>query len=309
MKLKTIKKFITKKFNDWLDSIDDLEVKKLVKSNALISGGCITSMLQREPVNDYDVYFTTKEVCLSVAKYYARKMNEQHEDISVNVIDTDAYPEMEYTEQTYYKQRGFTQPGRVGIFCKSQPFEETPEEDIIDRMEEEKEKEDDGPKYRIKYISPNAISLSDHVQLVLRFYGDIETIHENFDFVHCTNYWSSKDEAIHLNQKALVSILTKELNYIGSKYPIASMIRVRKFVQRGWSCNAGVHLKIAFQISKLNMEDVSTLEDQLVGVDVAYFVMFIDAMKKGEKAATDEGKPFVITYGYVCEIIDRIFND
>lgn len=314
MKIKTINKIITKKFKAFLDSITDNDVKTLVAKNSLISGGCIASMLLREKVNDYDIYLTNKETCLAVANYYASKMKEQDEDLVIHVIDTDQYPSMDEDTRQYYEGRGFTQPGRVGIFCKNQSYEtETTEEEIIDLMEEVKEEqakqEDKEPKYRVQYVSPNAISLSHNVQIVLRFYGTPEEIHSNYDFVHCTNYWLSADGKLHLNQKALESILTKELQYVGSKYPIASMIRIRKFVQRGWTCNAGVHLKIAFQISKLDMESVPVLEDQLVGVDVGYFIAFISAMKAAQEAHKAEEKTFVITYSYICEIIDRIFND
>jgi hypothetical protein len=314
MKIKTINKIITNKFKGFLDSITDNDVKALVAKNSLISGGCIASMLQREKVNDYDIYLTDKETCLAVANYYASKMKESNPDLDIHVIDTDEYPKMDDDTRKYYEGRGFTQPGRVGIFCKDQFYEtETTEEEIIDLMEEVKEEqvaqEDKAPKYRVQYVSPNAISLSHNVQIILRFYGTPEEIHSNYDFVHCTNYWLSSDKKLYLNQKALESIITKELQYVGSKYPVASMIRIRKFIQRGWSCNAGVHLKIAFQISRLDMEDVSVLEDQLVGVDVGYFIAFIGAMKAAQEAHKNENKPFVITYTYVCEVIDRIFTD
>jgi hypothetical protein len=314
MKIKTINKILIKKFNSFLDSITDKEVKNLLQKNSLISGGCIASMLQQEKVNDYDIYLTNKETCLAVANYYANKMKETDSDLDIHVIDTDTYSTLNEGTRKYYEDRGFTQPGRIGIFCKDQSYEtETTEEEIIDMMEEVKEQqatqEDKAPKYRVQYVSPNAISLSHNVQIILRFYGTPEEIHSNYDFVHCTNYWLSMGQKLILNQKALESIITKELQYVGSKYPIASMIRIRKFIQRGWTCNAGVHLKIAFQISKINMEDVSVLEDQLVGVDVGYFIAFINSMKSAQIAHKDDEKPFVITYSYICELIDRIFND
>jgi hypothetical protein len=302
MKIKTIKNVISSKFDDFLTSITDEEVKKLVKKNTLISGGCIATMLLKEQVNDYDLYFTNKETVLAVCNYYANQFEST--GTTTKVVDVDNLNE---EDKHYFSQRGFTQPGRVGLFCAHQDYEEKSEEDIIEKIEEIKKEEKE--KYKIQYISPNAVSLSGKIQLILRFYGTPEEIHSNYDFVHCTNYWLSSDENLHLNQKALESILTKELTYIGSKYPVASMIRTRKFINRGWTCNAGTFLKIAFQISKLNLEDIPTLEDQLVGVDVGYFIAFVSAMKAAQKAHADEGKVFVITYPYICEIIDRIFND
>jgi len=313
MKIKTINKVISKKFEDFASSITDDNVRALVQKNSLISGGCIASMLLREKVNDFDIYFTNKETALAVAHYYAGKMKEsQGDDLDVHVVDVDLFPALPKETVEYYMGRGFSQPGRVGIFCKNQNYEtETTEEELIDILEEVKEdlKKEEGPKYRIQYASPNALSLSGNIQLILRFYGSPEEIHSNYDFAHCTNYWLSSDNKLHLNQKALESILTKDLQYVGSKYPICSMIRIRKFINRGWTCNAGNHLKIAYQISKLNLEDVPTLEDQLIGVDVGYFISFISAMKSAQQAHQNDGKTFVITYQYISEIIDRIFND
>ena len=61
MKHKTIKAVIGKKFNEWIESIKDEAVRELAKKNSFITGGCIASMLLREKVNDYDVYFTNDE--------------------------------------------------------------------------------------------------------------------------------------------------------------------------------------------------------------------------------------------------------
>lgn len=96
--------------------------------------------------------------------------------------------------------------------------------------------------------------------------------------------------------------MAKELVYIGSKYPIASVIRTRKFIQRGFSCNAGQYLKMCWQISELNLNDIKVLEDQLVGVDAAYFRILIDILKA--KQADEE---FKYNYSYIVELIDKIF--
>src|SRR3546814_5103821 len=84
------------------------------------------------------------------------------------------------------------------------------------------------PTYRPVFMSTNAITLSDKIQIVLRFYGEADAIHENYDFVHCTNYWTSKDANLTPRQPALESLLCKEIRYVGSKYSVCSVIRLRK---------------------------------------------------------------------------------
>jgi hypothetical protein len=155
------------------------------------------------------------------------------------------------------------------------------------------------PEFRPVFISTNAITLSDKIQIVLRFYGDADTIHENYDFVHCTNYWTSREGALTLRQPALEALLSKELKYVGSKYPVCSVIRLRKFIRRDWTINAGQILKMMMQISELDLTDPKVLEDQLTGVDSAYFLEIMTKVR--------ENDPDKVNASYLVEIIDRMF--
>jgi hypothetical protein len=158
-------------------------------------------------------------------------------------------------------------------------------------------------KYRPIFLSTNAITLSNRIQIITRFYGTPEEIHTNYDFIHVTNYWTF-DTGVVTNTRALEAILSKELFYCGSKYPIASIIRTRKFIKRGWQINAGQYVKMVWQISELNLNDMTVLEDQLTGVDSIYFLNFIDQMK--EKQMADPY--FKLTGDYLISVIDRIFG-
>lgn len=283
MNKKTIKKVIDKKIDQWLESIDDEKVKALCERNTIVTGGSICSMLLGEEVKDFDIYFKTKETVIAVAHYYLKKWHETHEGCNYSV---------EHSDKTE----------RVRILIPSKGVDgDTPEEtehfedpyDVSEDVKEEKK------KYRPVFLSSNAITLSDKIQLVIRFYGEPEDIHKNYDFAHCTNYWESDSCKLTLRQEALEAILAKDLIYNGSLYPVCSMIRTRKFIKRGWNINAGQYLKMAFQISELNLKDIKVLEDQLTGVDSAYFSILIDALtEKDEK---------MINASYVASIIDRIF--
>jgi hypothetical protein len=158
---------------------------------------------------------------------------------------------------------------------------------------------DDGKqKYRPVFMSTNAITLSNKLQLILRFYGEPDEIHKNYDFVHCTNYWTSEGH-LELRSAALESLLSRELRYVGSKYPICSIIRLRKFIARGWTINAGQIVKMVMQISELDLTSIEVLRDQLTGVDVAYFIELINKIA--------EKDPNKVNSAYLIEIIDRMF--
>lgn len=159
------------------------------------------------------------------------------------------------------------------------------------------------PQYRPVFLSTNAITLSDKVQLVVRFYGEPDKIHENYDFVHCTNYYDHKTGEVTLRPEAIESLINKELKYVGSKYPLCSVIRTRKFIKRGFYISAGQYLKMCFQLSQLDLTNIDVLEDQLVGVDSAYFMVVIEALRNAAEGKDD----FTVDNSYLATIIDRVF--
>lgn len=307
MKTKTINAVINKKFDQWVATITDENVRKLVKKNSILTGGSIASMLLKEQVNDFDFYFRNKETVLAVANYYVEQFKQNppptfkktNDEVKIWVDQPD-----EYRVRILIKSAGIASASESSE-NSYQYFEQIPDNEgaAVEYVENAanvlKETTDEKPTFRPVFLSSNAISLSDQVQLVIRFYGDPEHIHENYDYVHATNYWTSWDRKVTLRTEALECLLTKELRYIGSKYPICSIVRMRKFLGRQWTINAGQILKMAMQVNELDLTNYDVLEEQLMGMDVAYFMDVIQRLK--------EKDPTKIDYAYLVEIIDRIF--
>ena len=141
------------------------------------------------------------------------------------------------------------------------------------------------------------------MQVITRFVGVASEIHKNFDFVHAFNYWTF-EEGLVLNIESLSAVIGKELIYRGSKYPLASIIRTRKFIKRGWTINAGQYLKMCIQLNGMDLLDPAVLEEQLVGVDSAYFAWFLRELEKAVKDAGDDG----IDTTYVVSVIEKVFG-
>lgn len=328
MNSKNIKKHLNAKLNDWLASIEDDNIKKILKENVIITGGALVSLLTGEKVHDYDVYLRTNEACKAVAEYYVQQWNKTHEDsqISLRVMPPETIQVPTY-ENGVRKTDENGQPAfhsvvtseRIKVFVQSAgvveekpvetevdapfpPIEEVEKTDE-DKATEEAAEETGKPKYRPVFMSSNAITLSDKIQIVVRFYGEVEVIHKNYDFAHCTCSWTSWNNEVQLPEKALECIINKELYYIGSKYPLCSIIRTRKYLERGYHINAGQYVKMAFQLNELNLYNLETLEDQLTGVDSGYFMMMIEALKK----KADESGEAVVDKSYVFELINRMF--
>lgn len=324
MQRRTIKKILERKFNFFLASIKDEEVKKLVKKNAILTGGAIVSLLLDEKPNDYDIYFADKETVKAVAEYYVKQFQEAHKDkYNISVVEEDYDPdkydrentteeiieEKEDADDDIQKAQG---DERVRINVESKGFaSENDDDHETTEIVKNFVKEDKAPKdatkqekYRPVCLSSNAITLSNKVQLIIRFWGTPGEIHKNYDFVHTACYWTPADNNLILPADAIEAILTKELKYVGSLYPLASMVRVRKFVQRGWKIHAGQFLKMAFQIKQLDLFNYRVLEEQLTGLDSNYFGQIIEIL--GNKIEKDVN--FKITENYVAELINRIFG-
>jgi hypothetical protein len=314
MKSKTIRSVLSKKFNEFLSSIEDQTLRDLVAKNSIITGGSIASMLLGEEVNDYDVYFRSRSVALAVANHYVAKFQPgARNGIPCAIYVDDTSPDR---VKIVVKSAGVASETETSVDYRY--FESCPEDqagtfvgavmrnpgEIEDANEELQDKafatedEPGKPPYRPVFMSTNAITLSNRIQLVLRFYGEPDEIHENYDFVHCTNYWKSWDGELVLHQPALEALLARELRYVGSKYPVCSVIRLRKFIKRGWKVNAGQILKMCMQISALNLTDPEVLQDQLTGVDAAYFINVMEKLR--------EKDPEKVNSAYLVEIIDRM---
>ena len=294
MNSKNLKKALNAKLNDWLKSVDNEDIKKEIKNNVIITGGAIVSLLTGEKVNDYDVYFKTKESLIAVAEYYVKKWNDagHKRPAELRVMEN----------------------GQVKCFISSagvaseEDEKESEEPELFEEHEPEESEEkapdsDKADKYRPVFLTSNAITLSDKIQVVTRFYGEVEEIHKNYDFAHCTCAWSSWDNNLSLPQKALECIINKELYYIGSKYPLCSIIRTRKYINRGYTINAGQYLKMCLQLNELNLHNIETLKDQLVGVDSTYFTMALEKLEQKKS----EDPSFEPDNSYLFEVINRIF--
>lgn len=329
MKSATIRLMLNAEVKRILDSIKDPEVKMIASQNILVCGGAIASLLANEKVNDYDIYFKTFEAVEAVAKYYCKEFNETKGALATTAMHS-CNPEVRIEDRENI--RGETEK-RVIIYIKSagvagenqteyRYFEQEGElsadqfmESLTDGMDKmaagEQLKEDIPPagtaaatkkgKYRPVFFTDNAITLSDKAQMVLRFWGDADEIHRNYDYAHAMCAYDYANNELKLHPEALESILGRNLVYRGSLYPIASVFRIRKFLKRGWSITAGQMLKMIWQVNELNLKDSRVLREQLMGVDAAYMSQLIHVLATREPGT-------IVDSTYIAKVIDEIFD-
>jgi len=70
---RTIRGILKQKIGEWLDSIDDEQLRNDISGKVLVTGGSIVSMLLGEKVNDYDVYLKDKDSVVRLANYYLKQ--------------------------------------------------------------------------------------------------------------------------------------------------------------------------------------------------------------------------------------------
>lgn len=263
MKTKTINKTITNKVDDWIETI-----KKDFERNSKLK-----KQFGENFPNEIRSHVIVTGGCI-VSMLRDEKVN----DFDIYFDDKDIAKKIAeyYTESSEIKEtkNGFTI--------------------LLNNLIQNKKKT--YKKYSVKCITTNAITLSDDIQIITRFVGSPEEIHKNFDFVHTTNYW--KNGKIYYNVDALESIITKELKYVGTLYPVASVFRSKKFIGRGWSINAGEMFKMVYDSANLDLTNEEVLRDQLIGVDISFFNSIL---KKLKDCGKDRDKLF--------EIIDGVFNE
>jgi hypothetical protein len=230
-------------------------------------------MLLREKVNDYDCYIRDFETAQKIINFYTEKFKaKKHTTIEIDVMEDP----VEQAIKLKIKSAGVIgeQSENYEYFESS----ENPPEDYLDTTMDIDVNNECTDRYEPKFLSQNAITLSEP-----------EIIHENYDFIHATNYYTHWNKQLHLNQDALKSLLERNLYYVGSKYPLASIIRTRKFIQRGWTITAGQYLKMVMQLNKLDL-----------GVDVAYFQELMEILEE-KFGATKQ-----IDETYLATLMDRL---
>ena len=291
-------------------------IKQRLLKNSIVTGGCIASMLLKEKVNDFDIYFDSLPALLDVMEYFGSKTDalylvafeegvelpehnrvelpsgdDEENDFIVpvpvkcNGIDYGIYSSLNGLRDHQHRIK------YISLYYKSCGYWAAGEED-------KKKAEKDGLTHTIRFASSNAITLTEKVQLVFRFFGPPEEIHKNYDFVHATNYWTYNSGLV-TNTEALEAILARELIYKGSRFPLASIFRTRKFIQRGWTLHIANYVKMAFQLNDLDLTNIHTLREQLTGVDAAYLNGLIWQCEKSNQP---------ITSSYVCDLVDKLLK-
>ncbi len=107
------------------------------------------------------------------------------------------------------------------------------------------QKPDYTKKYHVKLITDNAINLSDKIQLITKFTGSPSEVTDKFDWQHIKSYYDCNTEKLHLTSDVYQLVVEKDLIYTGSDYPLSSLMRLKKYIKKGWNVSNTTILHIA----------------------------------------------------------------
>jgi hypothetical protein len=294
MKAKTIERVCRRAMEGWVASLPT-ELQQDVQDDLILTGGAIANLFLGEPVNDWDVYFRNHTTARRVAEHYVGLF------VASPPPTLEGNPLLESVKVIDHEGRVAVMVKSAGVLSASSgegvyQYFEALSDSAPEQTEEYVQVIFGGAGGRSDYaadkdywpcvLTGNAITLLRQnrkltpVQLILRFTGDPAQIHQNFDWAHATNYWTFQSGLV-TRAEALECLLARELRYVGSQYPLAALLRAFKFVQRGFTRpHAGHLLVLALQLAKLDWDDPHVWEEQLTGVDFAYFREIIQRIRK-----------------------------
>jgi len=117
------------------------------------------------------------------------------------------------------------------------------------------------------------------IQLIKGFYGSPQGITDSFDWAHIRSYYDVKKKILVVPPETYRLITDKELIYTGSDYPLSSLLRIRKYMKKGWTMDIVEGIKIAIDIQKVNFKLRKELERHINGIDPMYWTEISDSLK------------------------------
>lgn len=101
--------------------------------------------------------------------------------------------------------------------------------------------------FYLTLITENSINFSSKIQIITKWYGKYQDVVELFDFEHLKAVYSIKDERMYIPMGIYPLLLNKELVYTGSMFPLSSLLRLRKFLKRGWTISTKDMIRIVLE--------------------------------------------------------------
>jgi len=246
--------------NQCQSKLVDLELSstvfnKEILCSSFIAGGAIVSIAKEEVVKDYDLFFTTPKAAQAVFNTIIQKLN------------LGSYFKLEFEVDPINPN---LQRGKLALVRENK----STLEELIEQFNTNAKGIRGNRRVKVypSYLSKNAISLSNGVQLIFRFVGEPKEVFTTFDYEHCKVYWRPNPlglllGSVHYEGRSQESLAKNELIYTGNtRFVLSAISRLNKFIKRGWGVSPSSLLSLAVSASKVNWTDPVALEEELLGI-------------------------------------------
>jgi len=113
-------------------------------------------------------------------------------------------------------------------------------------------------------------------------------VFDNFDFTVCMAMYGIKQDQFWFHKDFMHHLASKRLVYnTKSEFPIASLFRVRKYIERGYRISAMEIVKMALKVHSLPLYNFDALANQLRGIDISYLTVVVEELKQRSEEAYD----------------------
>jgi len=236
-------------------ALTEKQFSETILCTSFIAGGAILSVSKQEKIKDYDLFMTTPAAALKLFNILIKRIPDG-DSLTLTVEQDNINPNL---------HRGY-------LFLNN-AFREDTLEKAIDRFNE------NCKKYKIKshkvyptYLSKNALTLSNGVQLIFRFIGEPKEVFSTFDYEHCKIYWRPNPlglllGSVHYEGRSQESIAKNELIYTGNtRFVLSAISRLNNFIKRGWGISPSSLLSLALSVNKVDWSSREALEEELLGI-------------------------------------------
>jgi hypothetical protein len=115
-------------------------------------------------------------------------------------------------------------------------------------------------------MTANAVYLSYCIQLMTIFYGEPAWMVSNYDFHHCSGYYTAREGRLVVLEETRQAIAARSLRYRpGRTFPMLSVLRLPKFIARGYTIDLGQLFQLLAEVAAAGLGDREKVR-QLLGL-------------------------------------------
>lgn len=258
---------------DWMKGYLANDQKVSLMSETYFAGGLFTSLVNKDRVKDYDLFCSTTETAQLLFRVFKYSCNY------ANSLEL----EFEVDEKNPRLHRGKLVSTNPKL---------TVEQLLKFINDDAKVRKGD-----LAFLSKNALSLKNGIQVIFRFVGPPEEVFTTFDYEHCKVAWEPHPLGLTLGStkfygRSLESLAKAELMYSGNtRFVLSALSRLNKFIRRGWGIAPSSLLALALTASKIDWNNKVALEEELLGIygiDPQVLTEILNLSQVGEQLDLDK---------------------